>query len=326
MVFYRSLFFVWIDKCLAMDYTKIVTESTWKGESCMNQTFCGKSCETCGDKEKLQCSGCMTAHQPNDSCPIARCCTEKQRSGCEGCQEIEGCAHYAGRERAAAERQLELEHQKYLEQRKQDRLSEKKGRVRSLSKWLMVLFVLYLCNVVVNIVFYPFTMENAPTMYFIGLGINTIIVLIAGYAYNRLGDENKKYENIAWVCWASAFGGVVVLLGAIYAPYLVALWGLIGLVLGVLSLLAVFWEMRAHSEVLEGIDNRMAEKWDTLRKWTFGLMIASIVTVLLAFISVLGAILLLASLVGELVVEIMALIYRYQTAKIFKAQQEKLGL
>lgn len=294
----------------------------------MNQAYCGKSCETCADKQQFQCSGCITADQPNgpDACPIARCCIEKQRSSCDGCQQMDGCAHYASREKVAAERKLEWEHQKYLERVNQDRLNEKKGKVGNLAKWLMVLFALNLCGIVSRIVFDFFSLEDAPVMYFIGLGINILIALITGYAYNRLGDENQKYEKIAWVCWAQAFGGTAVMLGLIYMPYFSALWVLIALVLLVLSLMTIFWEMRAHSEVLVGVDNRMAEKWDTLRKWTLGLMIADIFLVVAQFIPVLGVLLYLAMALADIVINIVASVYRYQTAKIFKAHQAELGL
>lgn len=54
------------------------------------ETYCGKTCAACSEKEALLCSGCKTGAE--GECKLADCCREKGHESCDTCGFHEGCA------------------------------------------------------------------------------------------------------------------------------------------------------------------------------------------------------------------------------------------
>ena len=62
--------------------------------------ICGKSCESCGWKDQLNCAGCREdmGRPFSGPCGIAACCREKGHERCETCTYVSGCPRQAQRD------------------------------------------------------------------------------------------------------------------------------------------------------------------------------------------------------------------------------------
>ena len=103
-------------------------------------------------------------------------------------------------------------------------------------------------------------------------------------------------------------------------------WMLLPLVLLAIAALAgVYREYLGHSEMLEGVDGELAEKWRKLWKWyiisfavTIGGIFAALISPVLAIFVVLGG------AIAAVVVSVLKLVYLYRTAKVFRALAEEV--
>ena len=85
------------------------------------------------------------------------------------------------------------------------------------------------------------------------------------------------------------------------------------------SLYSTYQEYQAHAEVLDGLDDELAENWRKLWKWEVGFLIGIVGCLLLVIISaVLGLMALIVVVIGLVVVSILKLVYLYRMAKFFR--------
>ena len=61
--------------------------------------ICGKSCESCGWKDQLNCAGCQEdmGRPFSGPCGIAACCREKGHERCDTCPYVSGWPRQAQR-------------------------------------------------------------------------------------------------------------------------------------------------------------------------------------------------------------------------------------
>ena len=66
----------------------------------MSQTYCGKNCSECTQKEVLSCSGCKSGpgRQFGGDCELAKCCREKGHEVCDTCGLYRSCGVWWKRE------------------------------------------------------------------------------------------------------------------------------------------------------------------------------------------------------------------------------------
>ncbi len=87
----------------------------------------------------------------------------------------------------------------------------------------------------------------------------------------------------------------------------------------VVSLYGTYQEYNAHAEVLEGLDDGLAENWRRLWKWEIGFLLGLFGCILLVMISVvLGLLALIAVLIGIVAVAVLKLVYLWRMAKLFR--------
>ena len=85
----------------------------------MSETYCGKSCQTCGYRAETSCRGCL--EEASRECKLALCCRQKGHKTCDSCTYNTQCGMYRGRDTAPqfrlAQKQAVLEYQQSLREK-----------------------------------------------------------------------------------------------------------------------------------------------------------------------------------------------------------------
>lgn len=275
--------------------------------------YCGKNCEVCTWRERLACPGCQEGpgRAFSGDCSIAACCREKGHGACATCAYLTGCPRRMGRERAPEERQRKAEAET-------QRRRELDQRAPFLGKWLWLLFWLFIPSEIGTLMSSD-TVKNAfPAVGMAG----EVLVALCGLAYAailwQLRKAGERY-SIAGICQAISAAAAVPLAVVSARDTDGGLTLLVELPLVAVSLAAMYEEFNAHAEVLDGVDDTLAEKWRKLWKWYIGLLIGVFACVLLVAIAgLLGALAMLTAVIGILVVAVLKLMYLYRTAKLFR--------
>lgn len=279
----------------------------------MDETYCGKSCAECTQKEALNCPGCKIGpgRQFGGECELAQCCRGKGHEVCDTCGFKGNCGTLRSRD-------YQLEHRKRKFEYELRQKEETAKRVPILSKWLWTLFWLIVPATIAGIMGNKYVMNIAPDVYMTGQILKVVCAIAYGAILFKLSTEEDRYRK-AGICAlvsAAASALVVVISGAAEAPA----WSLIiTLPTAIVALVGEYNEYMAHSSVLMDVDNELPEKWTTLWKWYIGCtlgMFGSIIMMLIA--PTLGIIVLVGATIGTVVVSIMKLVYLYRTAKVFR--------
>lgn len=280
-------------------------------------TFCGKNCDECAYKKENTCPGCMEGpgRRYSDDCEIASCAREKGHDMCENCTFKNRCGKLLKKDGMAEERI-----------RRRDREVQKKEmmikKAEFLGPWMKRLFWLVI-PMAVSVVLTMDTVKNISyTAYEVGSLLNIITFLVYGIFLLKMSREEEYYKK------AGIFR--IITAAASILSYFMSLNGLIiitALVTFVITILGEYNEYYGHSAVLKGIDDELSENWKKLWKWYIGMFIAVAASVLLIFIlSMLGAFIILASIIGIIVVSIVKIVYVYKSAdalKRFAGTQQK---
>ena len=280
----------------------------------MAETYCGKSCAQCQDKEKLQCPGCKLGpgkHHSGD-CDIAKCCRENGHMSCDTCTHSRNyCAKYNTRDGAASARLQKQER----EARKQQ-IAQKRAVV--LGKWLWIVFWLRIANEI-NSIFGSNLLGSLSLVLGLVSSIVALAISIAIVAiYLKLGDQDSGYRTGAICMLVASVMNVAMTLfsGAIDGTGLSIL---ISIPITVAGLLGQYKIYMAHSVMLTEVDDELSEKWAKLWKWYIILFAVTLGSVVITFLAaLLGILLALVGAVGTLVVGIMEIVYLYKTAKAFQ--------
>lgn len=272
--------------------------------------YCGKSCVACDWREQLDCPGCQEGPGRvfGGGCGVAACCREKGHQACGTCTHLTGCPQRAGRDRAPEER---IRRAEAADQRRR----ELDRRAPLLGKWLWVLFWLFIPNEIGTLMSSDRVMAAFPLMGMAG----ELLLLLCGLAYAvilwRLRKTGERYCTAA-VCQGISAVAAVCLAAVDARDTEGGLTFLVTLPVLTAALLATYQEFNAHAEVLDGVDDTLAEKWRKLWKWHIGLLIGVFACILIA--GLLGAVVMLAGAIGVAVVSVLKLVYLYRTAKLFR--------
>ena len=249
----------------------------------MGNTYCGKSCAECADREALHCPGCRLGPgrylTGSCDCPIAKCCNETHTQDCANCKNQEHCFL---RKRMTHISETRL-HTQRLETKEQIQNSKELSyRLLILGAILVFQFVLASLSM-----FHwgdVLGSGNETTFDYLDIIIEFLIavtLLSAGLKSNslflRAGIWMLASTILSLIVKAMAdpvFWGKyyylwdsVILIGGILLSLLAAAAGLI----------AVFHEMYACAEATEPYDPELAAKWRRLWRWYLGLNICFIV-------------------------------------------------
>ena len=194
-------------------------------------------------------------------------------------------------------------------------------RAPVLGKWLWVLFWFIIPSTVAGLL----TVDalEGTALYAFGTALSALCSLAYGLILLKIGDLCGHYRTAGICMVISAVGNAAVeLIWGDGSPT----WVLLPLVLLAIAALAgVYREYLGHSEMLEGVDGELAEKWRKLWKWyiisfavTIGGIFAALISPVLAIFVVLGG------AIAAVVVSVLKLVYLYRTAKVFRALAEEV--
>lgn len=265
----------------------------------MFDTYCGKSCQTCGYRAETSCRGCL--EEASRECKLALCCRQKGHKTCASCTYNNHCGMYLGRD-TAPEFRLK---QKQAMQEYQKSLREK-GTV--MTKWLWVLFWLFVPSTIASML-----SDWIAPLHTFGIIVSVLCSMIYGVVLLRLASQEQGYRTAGILVLIVAVMNIPLLL---FEETMVA--GAIAIILAILDLIEHYYEFNAHANALEGVDNLLSEQWRNLWKWMIGATMALVLGVIFIII-VIGALVMLAAGIAILVIRILKLVYLYRTAQVFQA-------
>lgn len=279
----------------------------------MAETYCGKCCAECAQKEALNCPGCRPGpgRQVSGDCTLARCCRDKGHETCESCIFRGNCNKLMGREHVPEYRLKKVE----AEAQEKAAIAQ---RTPILGKWLWVIFWLIIPSTIASLMTNDTIASYFPALYLPGQILNAAISIAYGVILIKLADLEERYRT------AGRYGLIAGLVSAVLAIITGAgdppAWTLlITLPAAIIAIIGEYNECLAHSAVLTGVNNNLSEEWLNLWKWYIGSYAAMLVSLLLVLIiPILGLLVILAASIVMIIIGILKLVYLYRTAKAFR--------
>ena len=283
----------------------------------MAETYCGKSCAECEQKEILACPGCKAGpgRQYGGDCELAACVRDKGHESCDTCGFKGNCGTLRHSHRVPEDRRRQME-------REQLRQAAIAGRAPALGKWLWIAFWLVIPSTIGNLMANESMMKVFPGLYYPGEIISAVCTLVYGIILLRLGSEEDHYRA-SGICGLIA-GGVSALVVLISGGAEPRTWTLLlSLPAAIVAMVGTFHEYMGHATVLTGVDSELSDEWVSLWKWHIGLFAAMLGSILLMLLApILGAVALIVVAIGVFITGILKLVYLYRTAVIFRQMQQ----
>ena len=280
----------------------------------MAETYCGKNCAECTQKELLNCQGCKygPGRRFGGDCKIAQCAMEKGHETCDTCSFMGNCSIQRSCTGMPEERirRLEAEAARKAEAAKQAPL---------LGKWLWLIFWLIIPSSVAGILTNQTIVQYLPSLNLPGQILNAICCAIYGISLLKLASVEEFYKKAGiFVLIAGGVSAAVAVVAG--ATGQTPAWTLLLTIpAAIVALVGEYNEYMGYSAVLSGVDDELSEKWAALWKWYIGMFLGMFGCILIMLIfPLLGALALLAAAIGLIVVGIKKLVYLYRTAKLFR--------
>jgi len=280
----------------------------------MTQTYCGKNCGACVEKESISCPGCKEGpgRPIYGDCELARCCREKGHEKCVTCSFCGDCLTMRGRYDIPRYRRERQESERLQKENRRNRAME-------LEKWARILFWLFIPSVVAGVMASEQLGGQIPGVATIGDILNLVITMLYGIILIKMSSQHPRYRT-AGICTlvGLAVGQVGVLLGAA-AGNATGINLLFTLPAAIVALVGDYQEYMTHSDVRQGIDDILADQWRKFWKWYMIAMMSPFCCALLLMI--IPGIALIALLIAALalpVLEVIKIVYLYRTAEAFR--------
>lgn len=276
----------------------------------MNSTYCGKDCETCEYREKLQCKGCKKGpgRELYGDCEVASCCRDNSHNQCAECISRSGCEKYNSAARKAYFRSIQIGSE-------EEQNEAKVERSESLGTKVRIIFCLSILQTIFSIMN---VFENMPVIYLIGSIGLIVIGLIYAVVLLLMAEDCERFKT-AGIC------NLIVALGSIVIGLFIGgvLGALLSIVIYILSCVALYQEIYGYSDALRGISDTLSMKWCEIWKYLIIFYIViNISPFLIAIFPILGILATIVGLIGLVVVEIIRLISLNDTANIFDTYAE----
>lgn len=288
----------------------------------MADTYCGKNCAECAQREERGCPGCTDGPGKRiyGECALAKCCREKEYESCAVCPDSADCRTYrlCPADIGNRSRDAEAEHR-----RRETILLD----APLLAKWLGILLVMGISAEVIALIVGRARVDSA-------LGLMAIVMILATVvgkvlALLRLSSVEYGYRK--------AVSGYLIGTGLIALSLLIA-DSTYTMAVGIFALLVelvgygfqcvgLYEEITAHTRVLQGADDALAGKWLRLRKWRilerpFGLIYKVGGGLLLGTETIGGAIagliLILVLTLYNVTVLVIEYVCLYRTVRVFR--------
>lgn len=271
-------------------------------------TYCGRSCENCSKKKAIGCPGCNQGPGKPifGDCELAQCCRTKHHPTCDNCNIRLRCGLYINRANAA-----ELRMKRHADMQK--RLEETAEKAHAMSRWLRILFWLFLPNLLGRVMAEdlisvgPTALSAVGSMLYNGSYIAYCVVL---FIMSRYEDQYKK----AAICLLFIF---VLCILSIFVPFegwVVIL--LISIAALVFALLFVYYEFRAHTAFFEKVDAELCYNWTMMRKlfiiagcFVCGSVIVAVLMMPLVIVTI------IIGLLGYILIAVLKQVLLYRSAK-----------
>ena len=270
------------------------------------ETYCGKNCMECEQKELLNCPGCMAGpgNEFDGDCELAKCCTDKHHQECTACEYCADCGTFRDRDRVMEYRMRKMENQCV----KADAVAK---RVPILGKWLRPLYLLGISNILVGLLTIVATVAM-PALNLLGTILNIATTLAYGYILLKLTEVEGRYRT-AGLC---VMGGAGISVLSSLAP---GGLGWISFIVLAVRLFGEYNEFKAHAIALANIEDDLSEKWTVLWKWnigSYGILFGSLFVSVL--VPLLGRLAVMAGAIGLIIVGISKIAYLNRMANYFK--------
>lgn len=261
----------------------------------MNETYCGKDCQTCSYRVETGCGGCL--EQASRECRQARCCQEKGNTTCASCTYNPQCGLYQGKDMVPqyrlAKKKADLEHQALFKQ-----------RGAFLAQWIWVLFWLCIPQTAAVIM-----------QWLLGLGMaGSILNLVCTVAYGgvllKISLQEREYRTAGVL--TLTVEGVSLVAFVTRQTFLMVV-----LIIVIMIMSRCYHEFNAHAHVLEEVDDKLSQQWRKLWTWKLRGSIAIVVGVVFLLFPVgltmigIGAIIILAT-------NFLKLVWLLRTARAFQ--------
>lgn len=271
------------------------------------ESYCGKDCRECADREGTNCPGCLCGPGGRyyKGCEIGVCCRTLHRTACEGCSSYDDCLK---RKNSPIMPKLRAKR----EQEEKEQLKARKRRAQFLKKWLWVIFLLLIPRVLAGILT---GQPSGNALYYIGASVMILSDVAHGLIYLRLSvfDKHLKEAGLYYLGVAGVQLFLLLLTGGQVADMIKVLSLIPTLVL---QLYCFYNECRGYSGIILEFDSDLSDHW--LKLWRFyGVTIGTALLSILIFLIFrsLGVIVLLASSLGTIACSIWMLILQYKSAK-----------
>lgn len=279
----------------------------------METTFCGRDCEACEQREKLNCPGCQEGpgRLYGGECVIANCSRTKGHTGCSVCEFRNKCAKLRKKESMPQSWSRRIEE-------KQARKAESLVHAAFLGKWLSILFWMVIPIALSSLMTKDTVIAYAPKLYLPGQILNAVFFIMYGCILLKLRSEDSHYQ-VAGICTVVA-GAVTGLFVLVTLGKTMPDWSIyVSVPVMVLEMVSEYNEFAGHSGVLSGFDAIMSGKWKALWKWyvvIYGIVLLS--PLLVMVFGFLGAILTMVAAFAVIAIGIVKLCYLYNSAKLFR--------
>lgn len=278
----------------------------------MAETYCGKTCAECAQKEQLNCPGCRVGpgRTIGGECDLVRCCRTKGHETCDTCGFKGNCGTLRCRDWMPDNRRRKLE----------SAAAEKAAVARRapiLGKWLWIMFWLCIAFEAVGLLSFEQISQLIPAIKIPVTIITAALNIAYCFILLKMSSEEERYRT-AGICIIA--GWVLTAVSDFFFGGSETGWSLIfTLPAAVVGFVGDYQEFTAHGNVLWDVDNELSDKWGMLWKWYIGCYGAVFgCIILMIIIPVIAVVVMIAAAIAFLVIHIVRLVYLYQTAKIFR--------
>ena len=285
----------------------------------MVNSYCGKICDNCTFAEQLNCPGCKTQqYSPIAAqCAIAACCRNRGHETCETCNFRENCPNLNKRDanpEQIIQKQAELQRRAQAEAEARAREQAQLRKIAAiLGKWVWVLFWLAMAGIVVGLLGNIESLSGILSVIKLGLAVAMGLIDL-----KKLSEAHDGFRLAALGGFTAAATSLLSIVGVGKTLNTV-----LTLALLIPSMVGMYYEFTTYSDLLQGVDNDLSEKWRKL--WKIYIICAGVTfgSLLLLFIPTLAVLAMLGSVVGLLVASVLEWIYLYKTAKVFREITDK---
>ena len=272
-------------------------------DTIQTETFCGRSCKTCRQKELLHCSGCkhQTTQTQLNQCDISNCCTSRNLNTCSLCKFVGTCKKLTLKDMTPEKR---LVSQKVDAQRRelQMEVAEDCGRITNILPFAAIAYLLG--TLLLKLV--PFIMLPVGIAYAVCLFV--------------LSPHSDSYKTAGYLSLSACILQTI-------AQYIPAENALPSLVIGTIYVVANLFRLRCeyegHQTLSVYFDYNLSDSYAQLWKWYLILPAVELVALLFVGNPLLlfpAIVALIGSAIGQLVVHVFHIRNLFRLRKSMKLE------